>query len=254
MDLVVRESGDVSAPSVLLLHGLTESGNTWPDALQRWQPHSHLFAADLRGHGNSPRFSDAQLRDTPGVLLADVLAIVDSIPQPVAVVGHSLGGLLALRAAAMHDGIYGLILEDPAQPSGDWSPDPDFVAQQEEFLDRMIDPASEIIRMQSDSTWTLAEIEAWAASKAEVDRNFIRNGLYLGDGRWEELFNAVTVPTLLIVPENSDMAPNEKAITNALVTFVRVPSSGHCVRRDCPDQYHAVVDPFLQALTGSTAQ
>jgi pimeloyl-ACP methyl ester carboxylesterase len=246
--LVVHEFGDRSAPSVLLLHGLTESGRTWPDAVERWHRNLHLFAADLRGHGDSPRFSNAQLDDAPGVLLADVLRVLGSIPSPVAIVGHSLGGLLALRAAAQHDGISGLVLEDPAQPSGSWIPDPDFVAEQEDFLDRMMHPATEVARMRSHSTWTADEIEAWGNSKRLVDRNYIRHGLYLGDGRWEELFNSPTVPTLLVVPENSAMAPVQDDITNPLVIIERVPGAGHCVRRDRPNDYHALVDPFLRSL------
>ena len=129
-------------------------------------------------------------------------------------------------------------------------PDPDFVQHQEQFLDTMIDAAGEIARMQIESAWSDAEIRAWAESKALVDRNFIRHGLYVGDGRFEELLDALKVPTLLVVPEDSDMAPADADITNPLVTIERVPDAGHCVRRDRPDRYHAVVDPFLRALPG----
>src|ERR1035438_7321511 len=54
---------------------------------------------NLRGHGQSPRFTEDQLATAPEVLLADVLTVVDAQLGPVALVGHSLGGLLALRAA-----------------------------------------------------------------------------------------------------------------------------------------------------------
>ena len=245
---MVHEFGNSAAPIVLLLHGLTESGRTWPDAVERWGEQWYLLAVDLRGHGDSPRFSEAQLRDAPAVLLADVLDVLNTIPVPVAVVGHSLGGLLALRAATEHDRIRGLVLEDPARPSGGAVPDPAFVRHQEQFLDTMSDPAAEIARMQIESTWRDAEIDAWAESKALVDRNYIRHGLYVADGRFEELFNILKIPTLVVVPEDSDMAPVEADITNPLVTIERVPNAGHCVRRDRPDHYHAVVDPFLQAL------
>jgi pimeloyl-ACP methyl ester carboxylesterase len=246
--LKVHEFGDPAAPIVVLLHGLTESGSTWPDAVDRWREHWHLVAVDLRGHGDSPRFSNVQLGDAPAVLLADVVGVLATMPTSVAVVGHSLGGLLALRAAAQHDRIRGLVLEDPARPSGDHVPDPDFTQHQEQFLDTMIDPAAAIARMQTESTWSHAEIDAWVESKALVDRRYIRHGLYLGDARFEELFNAVTVPTLVVVPEDSEMAPAEASITNPLVTIERVREAGHCVRRDRPDHYHAVVDPFLRAL------
>ena len=60
-----------------------------------------------------------QLATAPKVLLADVFAVVDAQPEPVALVGRSLGGLLALRAAvARPDRVWALVLEDPARPAG----------------------------------------------------------------------------------------------------------------------------------------
>jgi pimeloyl-ACP methyl ester carboxylesterase len=236
---------------VVLLHGLTESGRTWPDAVDRWGRRWRLLAVDLRGHGESPRFSPAQVRDAPAVMLADVLGVLDACSAPVVLVGHSLGALLALRAA-WHDRVVALVLEDPARPGGDDLPDPDFVRHQEDFLERMLRPATEIAAMRASSTWSDAEIDAWAASKPQVDRRFIRHGLSLGDGRFEELFNTVTVPTLLIVPEGSEMAPADADITNPLVRIARIPGASHCVRRDLPDRYHAAVDPFLRSRFEAT--
>ena len=54
--------------------------------------------------------------------------------------------------------------------------------------------AGQVARMLRDSSWSRAEIEAWAACKPLVDRAYLRRGLYLGDGAWEELFDALTDP------------------------------------------------------------
>ena len=35
-DVVVHEYGDPGAPPMVLLHGLTEAGTTWPDAVEHW--------------------------------------------------------------------------------------------------------------------------------------------------------------------------------------------------------------------------
>lgn len=78
-----------------------------------------------RGHGQSPRFTEDELATAPEVLLADVVTVVDAQREPVALVGHSLGGLLALRAAvARPDRVCALVLEDPARPTGSRTPDP----------------------------------------------------------------------------------------------------------------------------------
>ena len=90
-----------------------------------------------------------------------------------------------------------------------------------------------------------AEIEAWAACKPLVDRAYLRRGLYLGDGAWEELFNRLVVPTLLLVPLDSPMAPRQEALHNDLVRTVVVPGAGHCVRRDQPVRYLQALDAFL---------
>jgi pimeloyl-ACP methyl ester carboxylesterase len=69
--------------------------------------------------------------------------------------------------------------------------------------------------------------------------------LYLGDGAWEELFDALRLLTLLLVPPDSPVAPRQKAVHNDLVRTVVVPSAGHYVRRDQPARYLRTVDAFL---------
>ena len=49
--------------------------------------------------------------------------------------------------------------------------------------------------------------------------------------RGRRFFDALLVPTLLLVPPDSPMAPREEAVHNDLVRTVVVPSAGHCVRR-----------------------
>ncbi|MFH5823323.1 alpha/beta fold hydrolase [Georgenia sp. AZ-5] len=243
--LTIHRYGSSGARPVVLVHGLTESGTTWPDLVHHWGHRWDVHAPDLRGHGHSPRFTEDELAAAPAVLLADLVALVDALPEPVVLVGHSLGGLLALRAALERpQRVWALVLEDPAKPAGS-APHPEFVAGIEEFLDSMADPAEQVGRMLGETTWSRAEVEAWAACKPLVDREYTRRGLFLGDVGWEELFNRLTAPTLLVVPPGSDMAPRPEALHNDLVRAAIVPDSGHCVRRDQPARYHQIVDAFL---------
>ena len=62
------------------------------------------------------------------------------------------------------------------------------------------------------------------------------------------LLDALTVPALVVAPTDSELVPNPEALGNALVRFELLDGVGHCVRRDDPQAYHAVVDPFLETL------
>jgi pimeloyl-ACP methyl ester carboxylesterase len=91
--------GDDRDPTAVLIHGNGGHARWW-DALLPWLvPGWRLVAPDLRGHGASdwaepPRYALADFaRDLDGVL--DALA-----PGPVPLVGHSMGGRIALAMAA----------------------------------------------------------------------------------------------------------------------------------------------------------
>lgn len=251
-DLVVHRFGrsDGDAPAMVLLHGLTEAGSTWPDLVARWSDRYRIVAPDLRGHGESPRFADEQLGRSAAVMLDDVLTVLGQQRGPVVLVGHSLGGNLALAAAlARPDDARALVLEDPASPAD--RPIDEFVAENEAFLDSMrtdADRAAQVARMQHETSWSRAEIEAWAACKPLVDRRYIHEGIGLVVLRWEESFGALTVPTLLVIPDPAPMAPRVEAVTNPLVHRAVIEGAGHCVRRDQPAAFFAAVEQFLGGL------
>lgn len=244
---------DAGAPAVVLLHGLTEAGTTWPALVEHWGDRYRLVAPDLRGHGYSPRFTSAELTRTPDVMLADVLDLLDEQPEPVVLLGHSLGGNLALRAALTRpDRVRVLVLEDPASPGDE--PMDEFIAHNEAFLDSMLtaaDRVREIERMQRETSWSLAELEAWAACKPLVDRRYIREGLWLARMPWEQSFQELTVPTLLVLPNPAPMAPRADVVTNPLVNWAVIPDAGHCVRNDQPAAFFAAVEAFLESALRS---
>ena len=88
------------AAAVVLLHGFLGSGRnlaSLAQALAGDDPQRLVVAPDLTGHGASPPLPPgADL----GVLAADVLDTIGRLgAAPAALVGHSLGGRVALRAA-----------------------------------------------------------------------------------------------------------------------------------------------------------
>ena len=163
---------------------------------------------------------------------------------------------MSLRVGvARPDLVRALVLEDVARPTGHWGPAPWFVEHQERFLDAFADGgAAERERMRRESSWSDAEIEGWAGCKGQVDRRYIREGTYLGEADLVSAVNRLTVPTLYLAPRHGDMAPDPSEVTNPLVRLVLIDGVGHCVRRDDPEAYHGLVDPFIEEAFGDAGR
>ncbi|AQP44867.1 alpha/beta fold hydrolase [Tessaracoccus flavus] len=247
-DLHVHRYGNPDAPPLVLVHGLTDDGTCWPDAVERWRDTWQIISIDQRGHGRSPRFTEDQYGDSPAILRDDLSKVLSGLAQPAIVVGHSLGGLVAARSAQSHpELVRALVLEDPAKPSGRNRPSRTFSRGQLEFVEAVTaDPEAEVTRMRAETPWSESELAAWAPAKARVDRGYLAHGLYLGDAAWETMFDGLRVPTLIVGPVGGEMLPDASLIANPLVSVIEVPDAGHCVRRDAPAAFHAVVDRFLE--------
>ena len=92
--LHVRRGGDGPA-LLLLLHGLGADADVWDPLLPHVEEQWRWAAVDLPGHGGSaplPRYSFGAL--------AAAVAPVAAPDQPVVVLGHSLGGVVALALAS----------------------------------------------------------------------------------------------------------------------------------------------------------
>ena len=112
--IAVHRSGDPEKPPLVLLHALGENATSWDAVGERLAPHFSLFAIDLRGHGASEwtgPYSHEGMRD-------DVLAALDVLGlRDVGLIGHSLGGVVALFAAMEQpDRVTRLVVEDVVPP------------------------------------------------------------------------------------------------------------------------------------------
>jgi pimeloyl-ACP methyl ester carboxylesterase len=86
-----------SGQPVVLLHGLWNSSRIWQDTLETFSTSYQLYAPDLPGHGQSPPRFPWRLREV-AALLGTWMRSLEMAPATV--VGHSMGGALAMLLAA----------------------------------------------------------------------------------------------------------------------------------------------------------
>lgn len=260
-DLTVHRAGrpPEDAPPMLFLHGLTDSGPGWPGAERHWGSTYAVVAVDQRGHGGSPRFTPAQLAEGPGdVMVADAVDVLDQLDGPAVVVGHSLGGAVALAAAVRRpDLVRALVLEDPA-PLGPDEPRRD-PARGEEFLAGVRESLAaageeDLVRLRREKHPGWAEDELLLTGRAEqqMDAEYLAHGDFKPSARWPQLFADVSVPTLVLSGDTmdevcitDDVERGLAEIGNPHVRLLRIPGAGHCVRRDQPAAFFSAVDGFL---------
>ncbi|MET8542997.1 alpha/beta fold hydrolase [Kitasatospora sp. NPDC004799] len=213
--LAYRESGRPDGPPLVLLHALGERATDWDSVLPGLAPGHHVYALDLRGHGDSARtaaYSVEAMRD-------DVLAFLDALGLArVDLVGHSMGGVVAyLLAQAAPERIDRLVLEDiaalyprPASALPD-DPDPD-----------------------AHFDWAMVR-----AVKAQFDDP---------DPAWREGLARITARTLAVAGGPASHVPQERIAELArLVPDCRLVTveAGHLVHAARPAEFVAVVAPFL---------
>lgn len=90
-------------PPLLLVHGGLDHARSWDWVARSLRPHFHVYAMDLRGHGNSAWAPGAIYSIAEHVL--DIATLVDLLAldgRPVDLIGHSLGGILTL----VYSGLY----------------------------------------------------------------------------------------------------------------------------------------------------
>jgi pimeloyl-ACP methyl ester carboxylesterase len=232
--------------------------------VRHWEERFAVVAPDQRGHGESPRFTPDQLAAHPGELMVDdVVMLLEQLPRTPVVIGHSLGGAVALAAAVRRPELFrALVLEDPAPRAPD-EPQRD-AGRMQGFIDgvhrSLAAPDDESLQRQRHEDhpgWPESELLVTGRAEQQMDLGYLRHGDVKPVSPWTELFPALTVPTLVVSGGNLDEVVVTEEMGHALsalgppVAFERLEDAGHCVRRDQPERYYALVDGWLRS-TGSS--
>jgi pimeloyl-ACP methyl ester carboxylesterase len=246
--LRIRDEGEGGKTPVCLIHGAASSSVVWMEAVRRIAPRRRVIALDLPGHGQSdrwhppPEVSIAMYRDAVGTVCAHL-----KIPK-VILVGHSMGGLIALSAAATWpERVAGLVMVGSGarlrvSPAVHQQIQKDFSHFNEWFA-----------RIGWSAATPLEIVERWAGISMTADQEITAadfQAVDRFDGR--ELPARIKTPTLILGAADDLATPPKlseelSAIAGARVTIL--PRAGHWMMLEQPDAFFAELDPFLASIT-----
>ena len=94
---------------LVLIHGAAADHTRWAPVLPELEKHFTLYAIDRRGRGQSGDIEPYRIECE----YEDVVAVVNSIPGPVNLLGHSYGAICSLEASLKVSNLRKLILYEP---------------------------------------------------------------------------------------------------------------------------------------------
>jgi N-formylmaleamate deformylase len=256
-------------PSILLLHGITDSGLCWPRVAADLEGSYNVIMTDARGHGHSGMSADFSI----ALLADDAAAVIRALQlEKPYLFGHSMGAITAAMVAANYlDLVRAAVLEDPPLmevPQSLANGDKDLFVTNEEhraqygwqwlFDLRALPHEERIARgLTLNPNWAQEEIIPWADSKAELNIDILKPALAAVPGvRWWEVISNIECPILLMTgdPELGAIVTPETAREatrhwiNGEVNHIS--GAGHNIHRDRYDETMAVVRAFLNRLDG----
>lgn len=195
-------------PPVLLLHGGGGNLLGWRDFPSRLTPSHRVVSLDLRGHGHS---GDGDW--TVDAVLADIRAVADHFGFTApAIVGHSLGGMLAaLWARANPDCPAAVSLDghrSAATHEHNYDGDPDMIRADLAAITELFDAQAAALSQPVDPRQREAMRAACDPGEDEADFDArMRRGLVERDGGLYSRLDAETAQRLRFLPEFVDVVP-----------------------------------------------
>ena len=255
--MIVRDRISVevvgAGPDIVMIPGLASSRETWRRTAERLRGRYRVHLVQLAGFAGEPARGDVS-----GPVLepaaADIDAYLASLPRPPIVMGHSLGGTIALELAERHPQRMSRLLIVDSLPfygvlMGGAAPTPESVRPMAQGLRRQMKggmPApmaramiGQMVTAPADRDrvvgWTLASDPAVTAGAMADDMTLdLRPDL-------------ATVKTPVTVLYETAIKPQIEAGYAALgpKTLVEVPASKHFIMYDQPTRFDTEVDAFL---------
>ena len=250
--LSLSEYGEPTHPFVILIHGIGNRSDAWLPVIPALAASFRVVTMDLRGHGRS---------DQPAAgyhhadYAADLQAVIEDlgVAAPM-IVGHSLGGIVALEWAVRHPDVAAAIVAEDAPLSTGPGAEATFatwISMNAMPFDALLARyQSELPHLPDAQVRSRAESMAGTAS-AVFQEELAASRASRGNDEIARLA-AVTSPVLLIHGdvETGGLVPPVDAqrfvatVPNGRVA--RIVRGTHSMHRDRPADFIRLVVPFLR--------
>jgi pimeloyl-ACP methyl ester carboxylesterase len=262
--------GNAGAPPLILVHGGRDHCRTWDVIARSLQPHFHVVAPDLRGHGESDWTRGGSYALTEYVYDLSRLIRILATPQ-VTLVGHSMGGMVSLiHAGSFPEQVSKLVVLDGVTVLPD-SPKPPvhervsrWVGQLDRLHDRVPrryatieDAAAQMIAHNRRLSRELALHLATHGARQNEDGTFSwkfdpAQRVSAPHRLWSDdhvaLWSRIACPTLLLNAGESFLAGTKAAGLERYFQQARIetiPGAGHWLQHDRPGEVLAAIRQFL---------
>ncbi|AQS51773.1 MAG TPA: alpha/beta hydrolase [Paenalcaligenes hominis] len=238
--------------AIILVPGITSPAVTWGFVAERLGQYFDTYVLDVRGRGLSSAEDGLDYGLTAQA--HDVIEFAKAIGLTrYAVVGHSMGGRIGARAAAMHpEGLTRLVMVDPPVSGPGRRPYP---AQLPWYVDSMALARKGCTAEQMRAfcpTWTEEQLQLRAQWLHTCNESAIIQSFndFQNDDVHQD-FAKVTVPTLLMIAERGDVIrPEEAEEIQSLIpklSISHVADAGHMIPWDNEEGFYQAFGEFLGA-------
>ncbi|MET0729502.1 MAG: alpha/beta hydrolase [Acidimicrobiales bacterium] len=243
-----------SGPTVVLAHGVTDSGDCWATLVEALADAFDVVAYDARFHGLSTEGEEPE-----PFVGADLLGLVDGLGlERPAAVGHSMGAMTIAAAAAREpEALRAVVLEDPpwhATETGRQA----MASALADGLPHLTDGTYDqiLLRGKASNDWEEADLVGWARAKTQFRFDDWQRSGGIANSDWRADLKAMRCPALLICGEPDRFAivapevAREAASLGADLRVLTLPA-GHSIRREALEEYLSAVRRFLLETAGS---
>jgi pimeloyl-ACP methyl ester carboxylesterase len=254
--IAYRSWGSPGRPPLVLIHGAAAHSRWWDHIGPQLADEFHVLALDLSGHGDS----DRRLSYSINAWSDEVLALIDigATGSPPVVIGHSMGGFVALSSAGKSVALSGVMIIDT----------PLLEMSSGLHTSRAAQAAATVrpYAMQADAVERFKLIPDNVGVPPYILRHIAAESFRPVDGGWVRksdpkifahyddeptLFGGVRCRVALIRPEHGVLSPDMVRAARQRIgpdsMVVEIPHGGHHVLLDQPQ---ALVATIRSVLTG----